>query len=832
MAPGRPSQQQAALAEISQRHIRLLTTLHQVVSTIAGNPDIEREVQFLVCDISSRFNFSTIAIGVLEDDVLFFRGVASDEVPEDVRVHITQGICGRVAQTGVGELIDNVWSDPDFIDPGGEVERLACVPIVVHGTVWGVLHVEASADVKLGTEEFDVMQTLATSLGVAIERSREHLAGVRRLNQLAHLQHLAGRIAGRVNDSCDEDDILTEIGRAFGYSEVGLGVIRDGDLDVYFTYAALLAHARPDHTIPMRGLAGRVARTGEPVFSRDVRDEPDYVESRPETTQEICVPVRAGGTVVGVLNIEATDERRLDDSDLDILLTLGDHLGTAISNHLRIAELERRNQQLHVVDRVTSLIAGQVTIRDALPKVLAEIEGAFGYGSSGIGLIEGDRLNVVAVHDTNEHNIQDYFLEHGVSIETGVAGRVARTGEPAFIKDVSNSLDYLPTSPAVQYEICVPIRANGRTIGILNVETPASKPLRSTDLEILTTIATHLGMAFERSEAYESERRSRTAFEAIQRVAAIVSSTLDSDEALRRIVETLANAFGYPFVSISLIDGDRLDSTAWHGLPLGIIPPPLVLGEGVSGRVAKTGTAELTNRFTEDDERSVARADSTSMVAVPISCDGVLTGVLSVEGNRNHPLTVHDLEMMQTFAGHAGTTITNARRYERVLQLAMRDPITDLPNYRQFQKRLHAELARSDRHERPLALLVIDLDGFVGINDAFGQLAGDEVLRQISTRLLTVLRESDVLARYAGDEFVVILPETDKPTARLIAGRLHAVIANRPFTISAGQNVIVSLSIGIAAYPEDGATGDNLVRSADTAMYWVKQTGKSAIPTM
>src|SRR5687767_14770636 len=89
MTPGSPGGQQAAPAETSQRHIRLLTTLHQIVSTIAGNPDIEREVQPLVCEISSRFSFSTIAIGVLEGDVLVFRGVASEEVPDDVRLHIS-----------------------------------------------------------------------------------------------------------------------------------------------------------------------------------------------------------------------------------------------------------------------------------------------------------------------------------------------------------------------------------------------------------------------------------------------------------------------------------------------------------------------------------------------------------------------------------------------------------------------------------------------------------------------------------------------------------------------------------------------------------------------
>ncbi len=831
ITPEEPSRQLVASPDVSARHIRLLTTLHQVVSSIAGKPDIEQEIQPLVREISSRFKFSTIAIGVLEHDMLVFRGVQSHNVPADVRLPISRGICGRVARRGVGELIENVHLDPDFVDPGGCIQREACVPIIVRGNVWGVFLVEAGADVQLGPEEFDVVQTLATSLGVAIERSREQRAAAHRLNQLAHLQHLAGRIAGRVADSDDESDILSEICSVFGYSALGLGVIRDEQIGFYYSYADLLAGAPPGESVFLEGVAGRVARTGVPVFARDARIDPDYVEWREDTTQEICVPVRAGDTVVGVLNVEATNVRQLDDSDLDILLTLGDHLGTAISNHLRISELERRNEQLHLLDRVTSVIAGQVTIREALPLVVAEIEGAFGYGSCGIGLIEGDRLNFVAVHDSNEDNIRDYFLIHGVSIETGITGRVARTGEPVFIRDVSASPDYLPTSPAAQQEICVPIIANGKTIGVLNVETPDSKPLRSTDFEILTTIAGHLGMAFERSEAYDAERRSRTAMDAIQRVASIVSSTLDMDEALRQIVDTLATVFNYQFVSISLIDGDRLESAAWHGLPPDKVPPPLVLGGSVAGRVAQTGVAELVVQFNDDDERSLARADSRSQITVPIWCAGDLAGVLIVERNHELTLTHDDVEVLQTFAGHAGTTISNARRYEHVQHLAMRDPITELPNYRLFQSRLYSEMARSDQHMRPLALLSVIIDGFKGINDAFGDLAGDEVLRQIGARLLTQLRESDLLARYVGDDFVVMLPETDRSLAEEIADRLLAVTESRPFTIAAGHNVIVSLSIGIAVYPADASTVEDLVRAADRAMHRVRHSRCGVNPT-
>ena len=807
------------------RHIRLLKTLHHVVSLIAASSDIERDVQRLVGEIASRFQFSTVAIGVIQGDEIVYSGVISHHIPRHIRFPVSQGIAGRVVRTGKPALISDVNTDPDYVRVEESVSQEICVPVVVREAVWGVLNIEATADVPLRAEEFDVMCALASAIGLAVERSQQQRSEALRLEQLAHLQRIAGRIAGRPSINTSDLDILTEIEQVFGYSGLGLGILRDGMIDVYYHYAALLDGEPPALSLHPTGIGGKVARTGVPVFARDVRDEPDYVNFRPDTTQEICVPVRAGGTVIGVLNVEATIDRTLDDSDLDILLTLADHLGTAISNHLRIAELERRSQQLHLVDKVTSLIAGQVTIRDALPLVLAEIEQTFGYGSTGIGLIEGDRIVFAALRDSNEDNIQEYFRDHGISIETGVTGRVARTGKPVFIRDVSHSDDYLPTSPAIQQEICVPIRVNGTTIGVLNVETPASKPLGSTDFEILTMIANHLGMAFERSDAYEAEHRTRTAMEAIQRIAAIVTSTLDSDEALRRIVETLAAVFDYPYVSIALIDGDRLDPAAWHGLPLGSMPPALSVGEGVAGRIASTGIAELVLQFSRDEERCLARVDSTSQIAVPITCEGHLAGVLSIEGNAIRPLTTHDLEYLQTLADHAGTTITNARRFERVQALAMRDPITNLPNYRQFQTRLHSELARSDRHTRPLSLIIIDLDSFKSINDAFGHLAGDEVLRQIGARLSQELRESDVLARYAGDEFVVILPETDRECANQIAERLQSSIETQPFRVSAGHDVVVSISVGVASYPADAATIDALVSAADNAMYAAKRSG-------
>lgn len=814
-----------ALANTAQRRIWLLETLHQVNAAITNSDDIESEFQQIVDEINLRFAFTSVAIGVVENGWIIYKGVTVDLNEEGNRHPISVGVCGRVARTGVAELIADVSQDPDYLNVSNLVTRELVVPIVVNGTVYGVLNIEASDDIPLGVEEFDVMKTLAMWLGLAVERSRQRQSEQRRLQNLAALQRITGTIAGRVKVERDFHDILADINTEFDFHGTTLGLLKDDHLYFYTSYSNIIPGAEPMAMLPITsGISGRVARTGDPAFIPDVSKDPDFVRFRDDLTQEMCVPVRVGSEVVGVLNIEMDDRRKIDEGDFDVVQTIADHLGLAIANQRRIAELERRNDQLRTVERIVAIIASRIIVEDVFPEVLAELERGFGFGSSGIGVIHEDRLYFRAIEGDPEHpRAAEIYAERGVSLGTGITGTVAITGEPLLITNVQDYPDYLPTSPNVQYEICVPIKIEGRTVGVLNVETPASRPLDTDDLEILTVIANHIGIAMHKSDLYEAERSSRRAVEAIQRVSNIVASTLNTNESLRLIVDTLSETFGYAHVSIRLLESGLLVLSA-HSSGWTAERASFALGQGVIGRVAATGVAEFIPDVSKEPAYIASRPGITSEVCVPIVYNGELAGILNIEGDTRRPVTQHDLELMQTFAQHAGTLIHNARTYEQMEVLASRDPITGLPNHREFRTRLKEEIARAARRERSLSLMVIDLNLFKQINDRYGHLAGDDVLRAVGERLSSGLRESDILARYAGDEFVVLLPETDRDVAHRVAKRLESLVRSRPFTVGGEASAPVSLSVGIATYPTDATTALELIKVADDAMYSAKRS--------
>ena len=206
-----------------------------------------------------------------------------------------------------------------------------------------------------------------------------------------------------------------------------------------------------------------------------------------------------------------------------------------------------------------------------------------------------------------------------------------------------------------------------------------------------------------------------------------------------------------------------------------------------------------------------------------------MSGVLTVQGTPERVLTEWDVDLLRTFAEHAGVLLDNARVYDEMRQTAAIDSITGVPNHRHFQSRLKQEVERARKAGHDLSLLVIDIDTFKEINDRFGHIEGDRVLSEIAVRINGQLRAHDVLARYAGDEFVVILPEVNSRVSLEIAARLLRAVRSRPFELSNGETAVVTLSIGAATFPDDGDTDEEIINAADTAMYLAKGYGRDAV---
>jgi diguanylate cyclase (GGDEF)-like protein len=173
-------------------------------------------------------------------------------------------------------------------------------------------------------------------------------------------------------------------------------------------------------------------------------------------------------------------------------------------------------------------------------------------------------------------------------------------------------------------------------------------------------------------------------------------------------------------------------------------------------------------------------------------------------------------------ANEAAMALENALHYQDARELADRDQLTGFYNHRYLHQRLGEEIVRAQRSKLPLALLMIDLDDFKLVNDTFGHLFGDRVLAWGAEQIRSTLRASDVAARYGGDEFAIILPDTDREAAGHAAERIVAALRERSFESEDRGSVPIGASIGVAAFPSDGRTGRELIATADVQMYRVK----------
>jgi len=216
-------------------------------------------------------------------------------------------------------------------------------------------------------------------------------------------------------------------------------------------------------------------------------------------------------------------------------------------------------------------------------------------------------------------------------------------------------------------------------------------------------------------------------------------------------------------------------------------------------------------------------------VTVPLKAKDKILGAILVDNMFNKkPITKSDVRMLSMFANHAGLAIENSRLYEETVYLSSIDWLTKLWNYGKFQQNLSLELEKAKKSENSLSLVMTDVDNFKNYNDRLGHMKGDEALKQIAGALQSKSRKFDIVARYGGEEFAIIMPNTSKENAKLFAERLRNEV-ERLYAEEASiqPEKWLTISCGIATYPEDANSKDALISKSDIALYEAKGTGKN-----
>jgi diguanylate cyclase (GGDEF)-like protein len=370
-----------------------------------------------------------------------------------------------------------------------------------------------------------------------------------------------------------------------------------------------------------------------------------------------------------------------------------------------------------------------------------------------------------------------------------------------------------------------------RRLGILTLHDPAGKTAApATDL--LEAVGKQIGTGLENARRYTELRVSSARAEVLHRIAGSLTSGSDLKTVIPAFARQIAAYEPFDRLACGFLNdsGDYIeiagypDGAAWG---LGAMLPVVGSGPGtvvLDDRPIIQRDLLHNHRFVED--MRLLEEGIRSYVVMPLNSRGRSIGVLALGSKSDGAYDESTLARMEPLADSVALALENVRLFQKTRELSITDEVTPLYNHRFINQIIDRELKLVDRYRSVLTLIFIDLDRFKPINDRYGHLRGSRMLREVGFLLRSAVRETDYPARYGGDEFVVILPQTDGPAAGILGEKLRRLIEEHTFLQEEGINARVGMSLGVATYPTEAASKEALIRLADERMYQDKERRK------
>ncbi|MEA2668604.1 MAG: hypothetical protein QOJ33_1538 [Chloroflexota bacterium] len=311
----------------------------------------------------------------------------------------------------------------------------------------------------------------------------------------------------------------------------------------------------------------------------------------------------------------------------------------------------------------------------------------------------------------------------------------------------------------------------------------------------------------------------------IYRIAQETTAVLDLDTLLDRIVTIMREVMGYYMVSLLLpgLRPDELRVGAHSGYNVDITGLTISGDEGITGWVFTHGVAKIVPDVRAEPRYIGVDDKVRSELAFPLISRGRVVGVLNAESQEVDAFSEADVALMSAVGSQLASSLEVAQLHDSLKREASHDPLTRLNNRRLFLERIQQAVDRTAAAGDSFSIVFLDVDGLKRINDTYGHLAGDALLREVSNALTDAVRGEDVVARYGGDEFVVLLPATGAAAAAVVAQRISDGIARHRFMAGRDLLQIPGVSLGVATFPQDGMTAEDLLAAADATLYRQKR---------
>ncbi len=449
------------------------------------------------------------------------------------------------------------------------------------------------------------------------------------------------------------------------------------------------------------------------------------------------------------------------------------------------------------------------------------------------------QMRCVYNFDKNE-GCATYIAPYG----TGVAGNIAITRKPLLIEDYATWEQKLPRyanqPPPYHSIIGAPLLWQGEVQAALLIFRKKNSPVFSSEeMELLMLLANQASGVLKSATLLERESEQRQLAESLQHIALNLNASLEPKEVYQRLLEEVGELVPYDSATLMQVDKDIVRLVASRSYEKFLTPAQLSYLQELTFPLKETPNLFYITTMKRgyvipnvlDDPEWVVVPEGRhirSWIGIPIFIQGEASMIFSLDSTTPYAYQKHHLTVLTMFASHAALAIQNAHLFAQIRALALNDELTNLPNRRYLFTMGEREVQRARRFEHPLSALMIDIDHFKRINDTYGHLIGDEVLRALATRCRNTIREVDIIGRYGGEEFAVLLPDTNLKDALQIGERLHKAIANASIVTSGGK-LSLTISVGVAELREDISDLQDLLDTADQGLYMAKQNGRNRV---
>jgi diguanylate cyclase (GGDEF)-like protein len=531
----------------------------------------------------------------------------------------------------------------------------------------------------------------------------------------------------------------------------------------------------------------------------------------------------------GVILFPHAERKLFGSSNLRLLIGLALQIGLTLENYVVMHDAQRRTKEYVLLTEIGQAISSRLDQDEVLRTIQKELGQIFDTTNFYIAFQEDDEIRFELEVDRGQ-----VLPKRSRKVAHGLTEYILRTGEPLLIRSDMESMrqkigiSYVPVRPAKCF-CAAPILLGGKPAGVMAaMSMDREYVFEQRDLQVMQTAAGQVSVAVENARLFAEEQRRSKQLAFLNNISKTAISSEDAAQMLAEIVSEIQKNFLFDHIGIGILDyvTKDIEIRAEAGTTNKAIGKRVPLNAGILGRVARSGERAIVQQ-TGDGPLQGILPESKAVLCIPITYGETLLGVLNVESQRENAFSRDDVLIMNTLADLLATALHNSFVFQKLQQQAITDGLTGVKTRRFFFEALTSEWKRASRSSRPFSVILMDLDKFKEVNDSLGHLEGDLVLARVGRLLEQKSRQSNVVARYGGDEFVIFMPETGIDQAQTLAERLRLWVATDPML---SEHEITG-SFGVASFPVHGFSVEDIIRVADASMYVSKHAGGNRVST-